>query len=82
MGPVRGTKETRDCLVNFARTKNVNSGFGMSNDFGTKENPSGNVTIKDIDKGENVYNEIGLENCMFVDQRVTNEDDVLRRQLQ
>jgi hypothetical protein len=82
MGPVGGAKETRDCLVNFARTKNVNSGLGMNNDFGTKENPSGNVTIKDIDKGEDVYNEIGLENCMFVDQRVTNEDDLLRRQLE
>ena len=82
MGPVGGTKETRDCLVNFARTKNVNSRFGMSNDFGTKENPPGNVTIKDIDKREYGYNEIGLENCMFVDQRVTNEDDLLRRQLE
>ena len=82
MGPVGGAKETRDCLVNFARTKNVNSGLGMNNDFGTKENPSGNVTIKDIDKGADVYNEIGQENCMFVDQRVTNEDDLLRRQLE
>ena len=82
MGPVGGAKETRDCLVNFARMKNVNSGLVMNNDFGTKENPSGNVTIKDVDKGEDVYNEIGLENCMFVDQRVTNEDDLLRRQLE
>ena len=67
--------------MNFAGTKNVNSGFGISNDFGTKENPSGNVTIKDIDKGEDGYNEIVLESCMFVDYRVTNEDDLLRPQL-
>ncbi len=37
-GPVGGTKETRDCLANFARTKNeINGGYESINEYCNKQ---------------------------------------------
>lgn len=80
LGPVRGAKETRDSVVNFARTKNeVIADFERTNGRSIKEHPSDSV--EELEKMENSDHTIERVGCMYSDDTARAADDLLSHQL-
>ncbi len=82
MGPVGGTKETRDCLVNFARTKNENNVcYESINEHCIKQSSPQGVFTQVPTMLNNSCDETSMNSCMLTDGNASS-DDLLNRQLE
>ena len=81
LGPVSGAKETRDSLVNFARTKNeVIADFERTCESSIKEHPPDSVD--ELLRMEDSDHDIGLVDYMHTDDTARAADDLLSRKLE
>ena len=82
MGPVGEMKETRDCLANFARANVFSNEYEMKNEFCSDEKLFNSAIQRDIENGEGLKEEIGLNSCVITNERNTIDDELSTRQLE